>query len=117
MEGRPCWRQSASRIGLSDMRKGLDGLAVPVQEVLKKDAFSGLLFAFRGKRLQILKILFWDGNGLCLFTKRLDQGGFVRPKLVDQGGTVSLSPAQIAMLIEGIDWRSPERVWKPAAAG
>ncbi|WP_345892321.1 IS66 family insertion sequence element accessory protein TnpB [Mesorhizobium amorphae] len=56
------------------MRKGLDGLAMLVQEVLKKDLFSGHVFAFRGKKASMLKILLWDGNGLCLFTKRLDQG-------------------------------------------
>lgn len=70
-----------------------------------------------GKSARKLKILFWDGNGLCLFTKRLDQGGFIWPRMSDPGGTVTLSPAQLAMLIEGIDWRSPERVWKPALAG
>ena len=70
-----------------------------------------------GRARASLKILFWDGNGLCLFTKRLDQGGFIWPRMSDPGGTVTLSPAQLAMLIEGIDWRSPERVWKPALAG
>jgi transposase len=58
-------------LGYTDMRKGLDGLAMLVQEVLKQDPFSGHLFAFRGKKASMLKILFWDGNGLCLFTKRL----------------------------------------------
>ncbi len=66
-------------LGYTDMRKGMDGLAMLVQGTLKKDPFCGHLFAFRGKRAQIVKILFWDGNGLCLFTKRLDQGGFVCP--------------------------------------
>ncbi|WP_420836275.1 IS66 family insertion sequence element accessory protein TnpB [Bradyrhizobium valentinum] len=69
-------------LGYTDMRKGMDGLAMLVQETLKKDPFCGHLFAFRGKRAQIIKILFWDGNGLCLFTKRLDRGGFVWPRLV-----------------------------------
>jgi transposase len=92
-------------LGYTDMRKGLDGLATLVQELL------------RGKSARKLKILFWDGNGLCLFTKRLDQGGFTWPRMSDPGGTVTLSPAQLAMLIEGIDWRSPERVWRPALAG
>lgn len=84
---------------------------------MKKDPFSGHLFAFRGKRTSMLKILFWDGNGFCLFTKKLDQGGFIWPKMSDPGGTVALSPAQLAMLIEGIDWRTPERRWRPAIAG
>jgi transposase len=56
------------------MRKGLDGLALLVQQTLKQDPFSGNLFAFRGKKASMLKILFWDGNGPCLFTQRLDQG-------------------------------------------
>jgi transposase len=58
-------------LGYTDMRKGMDGLAMLVQGTLKKDPFCGHLFAIRGKRAQIVKILFWDGNGLCLFTKRL----------------------------------------------
>ena len=65
-------------LGYTDMRKGLDGLATLVQEHLKKDPFSGHLFAFRGRTASRLKILFWDGNGLCLFTKRIDQGGFIQ---------------------------------------
>jgi transposase len=104
-------------LGYTDMRKGMDGLAMLVQEALKKDPFSGHLFAFRGKKARVLKILFWDGNGLCLFSKRLDQGGFVWPRMSEPGGTITLTPAQLAMLIEGIDWRTPERVWRPAIAG
>jgi transposase len=104
-------------LGYTDMRKGLDGLATLVQETLKKDAFSGHLFAFRGRKASTMKVLFWDGNGLCLFTKKLNQGGFVWPRLTDPGGTVNLTPVQLALLIEGIDWRTPQKVWKPAAAG
>jgi transposase len=73
-------------LGYTDMRKGLDGLAALVQEHLRKDPFSGHLFAFRGKSARKLKILFWDGNGLCLFTKQLDQGGFIWPRMSDPGG-------------------------------
>lgn len=104
-------------LGSTDMRKGMDGLAALVQETLKKDPFSGHLFAFRGKKASTMKVLFWDGTGLCLFTKRIDRGGFVWPRLCEPGGSVALSPAQLAMLIEGIDWRAPERVWRPAKAG
>lgn len=104
-------------LGYTDMRKGLDGLATLAQEVLKKDPFTGHLFAFRGRRANTIKILFWDGNGLCLFTKRLDQGGFIWLRTIDPGGVIALSPAQLAMLIEGIDWRTPDRVWRPAVAG
>lgn len=104
-------------LGYTDMRKGMDGLAMLVQKVLMKDAFSGHLFVFRGKQASLVKVLFWDGQGLCLFTKRLDRGGFVWPRLDEAGGTVMLSPGQLALLIEGIDWRVPERVWRPAVAG
>jgi transposase len=104
-------------LGYTDMRKGMDGLAVLAQETLKKDPFSGHLFAFRGRNARIIKILFWDGNGLCLFTKRLDQGGLAWPRMTGIEGSITLSPAQLAMLIEGIDWRVPERVWRPAIAG
>ncbi|WGJ13319.1 IS66 family insertion sequence element accessory protein TnpB [Methylocapsa sp. D3K7] len=104
-------------LGYTDMRKGMDGLAMLVQDMLKKAPFCGHLFAFRGKKAQVVKILFWDGNGLCLFTKRLDQGGFVWPRMIEPGGTITLSPAQLSVLIEGIDWRVPERVWRHAIAG
>ena len=104
-------------LGYTDMRKGLDGLATLVQETLKQDPFSGHLFAFRGRKASTMKVLFWDGNGLCMFTKRLNQGGFVWPRLIDPGGTVHLTPIQLALLIEGIDWRTPQKIWKPAAAG
>ena len=103
--------------GYTDMRKGLDGLATLVQETLKQDPFSGHLFAFRGRKASTMKVLFWDGNGLCMFTKRLNQGGFVWPRLIDPGGTVHLTPIQLALLIEGIDWRTPQKIWKPAVAG
>ena len=74
-------------LGYTDMRKGMDGLAMLVQDTLKQDPFSGHLFAFRGKRARIIKILFWDGNGLCLFTKRIDRGGFVWPRMAGYEGT------------------------------
>ncbi len=104
-------------LGTTDMRNGLDGLATLVQEVLKKDPFSGHLFAFRGKKATVIKILFWDGNGLCLFTKRLERGHFIWPHVYEAGSTVTLTSAQLAMLIEGIDWRNPERTWRPVAVG
>jgi len=104
-------------LGYTDMRKGMDGLAMLVEDTLKKHAFSGLLFGFQGKRARIIKILFWDCNELCLFTKRIDQGGFVWPRMVGREGSITLSAAQLAMLIEGIDLRAPERIWRPAFAG
>ena len=96
--------------GVTDMRKGMDGLAMLVEGVLKEDPFSGQLFAFRGRKANLIKIVYWDGNGLCLFSKRLDQGGFIWPQVYDRGGKVVLSSAQLSLLIEGIDWRTPERV-------
>jgi len=104
-------------LGHTDMRKGFDSLAVLVQAELKKDPFSGHLFAFRGRKADTVKILFWDGNGLCLFTKRLQYGHFIWPSVREPGGTATLTPAQFAMLLEGIDWRTPERFWRPLLAG
>lgn len=101
--------------GQTDMRKGFDGLAVLAQEVLKQDPHSGALFAFRGKRGDLIKLLWWDGQGLNLFAKRLEKGRFVWPQA--STGSVSLTAAQLAMLLEGIDWRAPVRSWRPALAG
>lgn len=104
-------------VGKTDMRKGIDGLAMMVQSILEQDPFSGHLFAFRGGKANLVKILYWDGNGMCLFSKRLDQGGFVWPKVAEVGGSIALTSAQLSMLIEGIDWRVPRQVWRPAKAG
>ena len=104
-------------LGVTDMRKGLDGLAILVQGVLEQDPFSGHLFAFRGRKANLIKIVFWDGTGLCLFTKRLEVGRFPWPGADELGDTLALSSAQLSMLIEGIDWRAPERRWRPAVAG
>jgi transposase len=65
----------------------------------------------------LIKIVFWDGTGLCLFTKRLEQGVFLWPPDVDPGETLALSSEQLSMLIDGVDWRAPERRWRPAVAG
>ena len=91
--------------GLTDMRRGFDGLAALVQQQLGKDPFSGQLFIFRGRRGHLLKILFWDGQGFCLFYKVLERGRFPWPSAAD--GTARLTAAQLAMLWEGIDWRRP----------
>ncbi len=104
-------------LGVTDMRKGLDGLAMLVQGVLEQDPFSGHLFAFRGRRANLIKIVFWDGTGLCLFSKRLEQGRFPWPGADEPGGTVALTSEQLSMLIAGIDGRAPERRWRPAVAG
>jgi transposase len=99
---------------LTDMRRGFDGLAALVQNTLSQDAFCGHVFVFRGKRGDIIKLLWWDGQGMCLFSKRLEKGRFVWPQA--DSGSVALSPAQLSMLLEGIDWRMPVRTWQPALA-
>lgn len=100
--------------GATDMRKGFDGLAAVVQQVIQRDPFSGQLFVFRGRRGDRVKLLWWDGQGLCLFYKRLERGRFVWPQAKD--GAVHLSAAQLAMLLEGIDWRMPVRTERPTTA-
>jgi transposase len=87
----------------TDMRKGLDGLSAEVTRVLRVDPFCGHMFVFRGKRGDMMKILYWDGTGLCLFSKRMESGGFVWPPIVDK--SLHLTAAQLSLLIEGIDWR------------
>ena len=104
-------------VGYTDMRKGIDGLAMLVQGVLKQDPFCGHLFAFRGRKANLLKIVYWDGTGLCLYTKRLEQGTFLWPATGDPGGTVVLTTHQLKSLVDGIDWRAPEQQWRPAVAG
>jgi transposase len=101
--------------GVTDMRKGFDGLARLVAERLSEDAFGGGAYVFRGRRGDRIKVLWWDGQGLCLFAKRLERGRFVWPSAKDGG--VVLTPAQLAMLLEGIDWRAPLRTWRPEGAG
>ena len=101
--------------GATDMRKGMCGLAVLVQEVLKQKPHSGAVFAFRGRRGDLVKLLWYDGQGLCLFSKRIDRGKFVWP--MTRTGVAHLSAAQLSMLLEGVDWRRPERIWRPALAG
>jgi transposase len=73
------------------------------------------LFVFRGKRGDLIKVLYWDGQGFCLFAKRLEKGRFIWP--ITREGVVTLTPAQLSMLLEGIDWRAPQRTWVPHAAG
>jgi transposase len=85
-----------------------------VETALQEAPFSGHVFFFRGRRGDLIKVLWWTGDGLCLLAKRLERGRFVWPQASD--GTVSLSQAQLSMLLEGIDWRRPERTWRPASA-
>lgn len=101
--------------GHTDMRKGFPGLALLVQETLKRDPFDGDLFIFRGRRGDVIKIVWHDGQGACLFTKRLERGRFLWPSVAD--GVVTISTAQMAYLLDGIDWRMPQKTWRPRAAG
>ena len=101
--------------GHTDMRKGFRGLALLVQEVLKRDPHGGHLFIFRGRRADLIKLIWHDGQGACLFSKRLDRGRFTWPSVAD--GAVSITPAQLGYLLEGIDWRMPQETWRPSAAG
>lgn len=101
--------------GVTDMRRGFNSLALQAEQVLDLDPYSGHLFVFRGRRGDLLKVIWWDGQGACLFSKRLEKGRFVWPSSAN--GRVSLSPAQLSMLLEGIDWRMPSRTWRPLRAG
>jgi transposase len=100
--------------GVIDLRRGFHGLSAQVQTVLEQQPFSGHVFVFRGRRGDIVKLLWFDGDGLCLFAKRLERGRFIWPK--EESGTVSLSRAQLSMLLDGIDWRRPQRTWSPEIA-
>ena len=101
--------------GHTDMRRGMNGLALQVQEVLQRDPYGGHVFVFRGRRGNLLKILWSDGQGICLFAKRLEHGRFIWPAPAD--GVVTISAGQLGYLLEGIDWRMPQRTWRPELAG
>lgn len=101
--------------GHTDMHKGFDGLSTIAQHVLEKDPFNGHVFVFRGKRGDRVKLLWWDGQGLCLYYKRLEQGRFVWPQA--KTGAIHLSQAQLSMLLEGIDWRMPQVRHRPINSG
>ena len=86
-----------------DFRKGSEGLAALVREEMKADPFCGTVYVFRAKRADRVKLIFWDGTGVCLFAKRLEDGEFRWPKMQD--GVIRLSAAQLSALLEGLDWR------------
>jgi transposase len=97
--------------GVTDMRRSFTGLSAMVQTTLEQSPLSGHVFVFRGRRGDVIKLLWHDGDGLCIFHKRLDSGRFVWPKA--ESGSISLTRAQLAMLCEGIDWRRPVRTSAP----
>jgi transposase len=100
--------------GVTDMRRGFTGLSGMVQTALQESPFSGQVYIFRGRRGDLIKVLWFDGDGLCLFSKRLERGRFIWPQTTSR--TVSLTPAQLSMLLEGIDWRRPVRTQTPQLA-
>jgi transposase len=100
-----------------DFRKGMDGLAALVKEQLRSDPFSGAIYVFRAKRADRVKLIWWDGTGLCFFAKRLEEGPFRWPKVED--GVMRLTAAQLQALLEGLDWRrvhAVRRTRSPLAA-
>ncbi|MBG6203551.1 transposase [Labrenzia sp. EL_13] len=101
--------------GATDMLKGISGLSALVQEVLRQKPASFAVFAFRGRRGDRVKLLYWDGQGFCLYYKVLERGRFPWPSVAD--GTARLTAAQLAMLWEGIDWRRPAWTAPPMRAG
>src|ERR1700757_1989814 len=115
MNSRPAGTRVWLAAGATDMRKGFDSLAAQAQMVLGQDPFSGHVFCFRGRRGDLVKLLWWDGDGLCLLAKRLERGRLVWTRAEE--GVVLLSRAQLSMLLEGIDWRMPRRTWRPELAG
>ena len=102
-------------VGRTDMRRGMNGLALQVQETLGRDPFAGDLFLFRGARGDLIKILWHDGLGLSLYAKRLERGRFVWPSA--NGSSVAISAAQLTYMLDGIDWRNPVHTFRPERAG
>lgn len=102
-------------VGRTDMRRGMNGLALQVQEALGRDPHAGDLFVFRGRRGDLLKIIWHDGVGMSLYCKRLETGHFIWPTPAD--GVLAISAAQLGYLLEGIDWRNPRHTFRPGRAG
>jgi len=104
-------------MGLHRHAPRLRRLAAQVQTVLQADPFSGHLFLFRGRRGDLFKALWWDGQGLVVLYKRLEKGRFIWPTVAREGAvTLTLTMARLAMLLEGLDWRKPTPSWKPEIA-
>jgi transposase len=102
--------------GVTDMRKGMVGLAMVVQQTLTEDPFNGAVYAFRGRRSGLIKLIWHDGVGLCMLTKRLERGQFAWPS-TSTTGRIALSPAQLAALLDGCEWRAPAPRRRPELAG
>ena len=102
--------------GVTDMRCGMNSLALKVQQGLGRDPHGGELFCFRGRRGDLIKILWHDGVGMSLYAKRLEAGKFIWPSSPGRGA-VPISAAQLGYLLDGIDWRNPRWTQRPAPAG
>lgn len=101
--------------GHTDMRRGMQGLALLVQEHFKRNPLEGDLFVFRGRSGSLCKILWHDGVGMSLYAKRLERGRFIWPSATD--GVIAISASQLACLLEAIDWRNPQTTWRPKMVG
>jgi transposase len=101
--------------GQTDMRKGMNSLALQVQEKLGRNPHAGDLFVFRGKRADRVKMIWHDGLGMSLYLKRLERGAFIWPSITD--GALSITGAQLNYLLSGIDWRNPVYTFRPTVAG
>src|SRR5262245_60617550 len=95
-----------------DFRKGMDGLAALVRESLGSDPYSGVIYVFRAKRADRVKLLLWDGTGLVLVAKRLEKSSFRWPRISD--GVMRLTSSQLSALLEGLDWTRVRAVRVPA---
>ena len=102
-------------LGVTDMRRGMHGLARQVQQSLNRDPGAGDLFIFRGRSGSLCKILWRDSLGISLYAKRLERGRFIWPSAKD--GVVAISASAMACLLEGIDWRNPQATWRPDRVG
>ncbi|MGR3593478.1 MAG: IS66 family insertion sequence element accessory protein TnpB [Limimaricola soesokkakensis] len=102
--------------GVTDMRKGMNTLALQVQQGLGRDPYAGEIFCFRGRRGDLVKLLWHDGVGMSLYMKRLEAGRFIWP-VSGSDTALQISAAQIGYLLEGIDWRNPRWTQRPAKAG
>lgn len=102
-------------VGHTDMRRGMAGLALQVQQALGRDPYAGDLYVFRGRRGDLVKIVWHDVIGMSLYAKRLERGRFLWPSPTD--GVAGISAAQLGYMLDGIDWRNPRHTFRPGAAG
>ncbi|MGD9803312.1 MAG: IS66 family insertion sequence element accessory protein TnpB [Hyphomicrobiaceae bacterium] len=102
-------------LGRTDMRRGMSGLALQVQQALNRNPHAGDIFVFRGKRGDMVKIIWHDGLGMSLYVKKLERGRFIWPSPVD--GAISISSSQLGYMLDGIDWRNPQYTFRPQYVG